>query len=472
MKRILLAMALAMVLGRSSFSDEKQFRAGAFVANITPEQFPVSSNGNFHDVQATEAHDPLSARCLVLDDGSGPIVFVVCDSCMIPREVFDKAKEEVRRRTGILTSRMMMSATHTHEAVTLAGVFQSDPQPGYAEFLIDRVAVGVEKAWKRLEPAQVAWGSGSDPSQVFNRRWFTQPGIVNEDPFGGTTAAVRTNPGVDRKITKETSGPTDPEIGLLAVRTLAGKPIAVLANYSLHYVGGVPGLSADYFGEFARRFASRIGADQDFVAIMSNGTSGNINNVNFSLTEFPKRQPFEQIEIVATSVADAAFRAYEKLEFHSGVSISTAETEVEMGVRRPSPEEVAAAKQKLEDAGPGPYSDSKVVYARETVLLNDYPAHVSAKLQAFRIGDLGIVSSPCETFVETGLAIKKDSPLPKTFCIELANGYNGYLPTPEHHNLGGYETWRARSSYVNPTAEPLVRETLIGLLKKVETKKD
>ena len=80
---------------------------------------------------------------------------------------------------------------------------------------------------------------------------------------------------------------------------------------------------------------------------------------------------------------------------------------------------------------------------------------------------MGIVSSPCETFVETGLAIKKQSPLKPTFTIELANGYNGYLPTPEQHQLGGYETWRARSSYLAVDAEPKLRSTLLALLKKV-----
>ena len=36
-------------------------------------------------------------------------------------------------------------------------------------------------------------------------------------------------------------GPTDPEVSVLAVRTPDGKPIAVYASYSLHYVGGVRG---------------------------------------------------------------------------------------------------------------------------------------------------------------------------------------------------------------------------------------
>jgi hypothetical protein len=89
---------------------------------------------------------------------------------------------------------------------------------------------------------------------------------------------------------------------------------------------------------------------------------------------------------------------------------------------------------------------------------------VKAKIQVMRIGSLAIVSSPCETFAETGLAIKKGSPFKQTFTIELANGYNGYLPPPEQHRLGGYETWRARSSYLSADAEPKVRATMLRLL--------
>jgi hypothetical protein len=51
--------------------------------------------------------------------------------------------------------------------------------------------------------------------------------------------------------------------------------------------------------------------------------------------------------------------------------------------------------------------------------------------------------------------------------IELANGYNGYLPTPEHHRLGGYETWRARSSYLEVNTATKVQETLLELLHEV-----
>jgi hypothetical protein len=49
----------------------------------------------------------------------------------------------------------------------------------------------------------------------------------------------------------------------------------------------------------------------------------------------------------------------------------------------------------------------------------------------------------------------------------LANGYNGYLPTPDQHALGGYETWRAKSSYLATDAEPKLRATLLELLNEV-----
>ena len=449
----------------------KVFRAGAVAVDITPQDFPVSSNGSMRDRQATGAHDPLHARCLVLDDGATRVAIVVCDSCMIPREIFDAAKRMAERDTGIAADRMLMSATHTHTAVTATGVFQSEPEEAYTRFLSERIAHAVKQAADNLEPARVGWAVGKDPSQVFNRRWFTKPG-VNTDPFGRKTDRVRMNPGYANPDATEPSGPVDPDVSLLAVESLDGRPIAALANYSLHYVGGVPAdmLSADYFGEFAAKFGQLLGAnggERPFVGIMSNGTSGNINNIDYSQPGGPSREPFEQISVVAASVANAALNAYREIEFREWAPLVIREAVVELGARLPSDEDLAEARRILEEAGPGPYGSTREIYARETVLLSEYPQTVRAKLQAIRVGNLGIASSPCETFVETGLAIKEHSPLEPTFIIELANGYNGYLPTPEQHELGGYETWRARSSYLAPNAEPIIRETLLKLLNEV-----
>jgi neutral ceramidase len=451
--------------------EMKTFRAGAYAMDITPQKFPISVNGNMRDVQATAAHDRLHARCLVLDDGRTQVALLVCDSCMIPRELLDEAKSRASRATGIPTNHMLISATHTHTAPTVAGIFQSEPDKEYQQYLIGQIARGIEKARANLGPARVGWGVGKDPTQVFNRRWKMKPGSIVADPLGGTSDRVKMNPGYQNPGLLEPAGPTDPDVSVLALRSPEGRPIALLANYSLHYVGGVPPLSADYFGAFAERIAQLVGAEKAepaFVGVLSNGTSGDINNVNFAGAAPGRRTPYEQIRLVADSVARAACTAYEKMEFRNDASLAMAEEEVELGTRRPSTAEVARAREILAAAKGKVLATPSEVYARETVLLADYPPTVRLKLQALRIGGLGIAAIPCEVFVEIGLEIKKRSPLRPTFTIELANGYNGYLPTPEQHQLGGYETWRARSSYLETQASTRITATVLRLLAQVQ----
>src|SRR5205823_2403872 len=147
---------------------------------------------------------------------------------------------------------------------------------------------------------------------------------------------------------------------------------------------------------------------------------------------------------------------------------AVAEKEVEFKVRKPSKEEVTRAEQILEKAKGRDLKGIEEIYARETVLIAKYPDTVKLKLQAIRIGDLGIAAIPCEVFTEIGLEIKKKSPLKRTFTVSLANGYNGYLPTPAQHALGGYETWRARSSYLEVKASDTVAATVLELLGKLK----
>ena len=446
----------------------KVFRAGAFAQDITPLKFPISVNGGMTDRQATMAHDRLHARCLVLDDGTSKIAFAVCDSCLIPREITDQAKQLIQKETGIPPERILISATHTHTAPTVSAAFQSDPDEAYQKFLIEKIAAGIVKANQRLAPAKIGFGVGKDPTQVFNRRWKVKPGsMLLQDPFGNGTDKVRMNPGYQHADLVEPSGPIDPDVSFISVQSADGRPMAFLANYSLHYVGGVPALSADYFAVFAELMRTRLEGDENFVGIMSNGTSGDINNVNFGKAGPGKQAPGEQARLVAESVSQAAFAAYKKIKHHDWVPLKMAQKEIELGVRLPSAEDVKMAQEILAAAKKPVLTTQKEIYARETVQLSKYPAKVKVVLQAMRIGELGVCASPCETFVEIGLEIKQKSPLRPTFTIELANGYNGYLPTPEQHALGGYETWRARSSYLGVNASRAVTATLLDLLAEV-----
>jgi hypothetical protein len=448
-------------------------RAGAATSNITPP-LGISLNGGMQDRQALHIHDELHARCVVLDDGSERVAIVVCDSCMIPRSVLDAAKEMAQSGTDLPLDRVLISATHSHSCPTVAGVFQSEPDEAYMGFLAMRIADGLRRAVNNLQPAEVGWGVGSEPNEVFNRRWTMKDGGVEPNPFGRLDK-VRMNPppGSDKLL--EPAGPTDPDVSLLAVRRVGDKrPIAIVANYSLHYVGDVgPGhVSADYFGEFSRRLIRSLQADEldpPAVALMSNGTSANINNINFRSAARPQTAPYEKINAVAAKVAAVARQVYDKISFRSEVQLDMREAAVVCAVRRPARDEIARAKFVLSQGQGEPLKTRDEIYARETLLLADYPPEVETIVQAVRIGELAIASFPCETFVETGLAVKRESPFKPTFVISLANDYAGYLPTREHHALGGYETWRARSSFLDVDSEEKLRGVVMQLLKDLKS---
>jgi len=445
-------------------AGEQPFRAGTAKVKITP-WLGVSLNGGMRDRQATEVHDELHARALVLDNGEAKLAIVVCDSCMIPREVFDAAKQAAAKATGIPTSHMLCSATHTHSAPSSASVFQSDADPRYQKFLTGQITAAIEAAHANLQPARIGWGTGEAAEHVHNRRWHMKPGTIPPSAFRGKIDQVKMNPPRASDDLVEPAGPIDPVVSLISVQTTDGRPLCLLANYSLHYVGGTGGghVSADYFGAFAGKVEQALteshNAADGVLAIMSNGTSGDINNINFR-QPYERKAPYEQINYVADGVAAEALKVYERIEHRTWVPLGAVESELTFGVRKPSADEVAEAKE-IVAAAEGPVMRSlQEVYARETLLIDKYDDEVTLTVQALRIGDCGIAAIPCETFVEIGLELREQSPFEQTFTIELANGYNGYLPTPAQHDLGGYETWRARSSYLERNASPVIAKEL------------
>ena len=141
--------------------------------------------------------------------------------------------------------------------------------------------------------------------------------------------------------------------------------------------------------------------------------------------------------------------------------------DLKLGTRRPTPEQVAPAEQLV--AKPrliGGRTALDVVYAERTLKLKDVAPEIDLPLQALRIGDVGICGIPCETFVETGLELKEKSPFKLTFTHSIAGGYFGYLPTPEHHALGGYETWLG-TNRLEVQASVKITEALLQMLEEM-----
>ena len=201
---------------------------------------------------------------------------------------------------------------------------------------------------------------------------------------------------------------------------------------------------------------------------MSNGTSGDINNVNFAKAGLGSQVSGEQARIVAESVSRAAFDEYKNIKHHDWVPLKMAQKEIELGVRLPSAAEVKQA-QEIVAAAKGP-----VLKRPEGNLCsrNDHAEQVSRQGEGRLAGHAHRrarhrVRRRAKRLSRSAWRSNRRARLRPTFTIELANGYNGYLPTPEQHALGGYETWRARSSYVEVNASRAVTATLLDLLAEV-----
>lgn len=442
-------------------------QAGAAAIDITP---PLGSSiaGGMSDRIARDVADPLHARALAISSGAGQLGFLVVDSCMLPGDLIARAKQRIARHTGIAPDRTLIAANHTHSAPPAVHLFQSQPDPHYLSWLETRIADAMRLAVNRLEPARIGWGSGRQDKLVFHRRFRMQPGTIPPDPFGRTSDKVKMNPGVGNPNVIGPAGPVDPEVGLLGVRALDGRPVAAFASYALHYVGGAPGtsLSGDYFAAWEQSMRRRLNAPW-LVGILANGCSANINNIDVRGPKegyYPRER---RNQAVADALAEETARVWRSLEFRDAAALNGSVETVGLGVRLPTAGDVDAAR-KLLAAAPrgGNFQEWPLVYARETVLMAEtFPARVEVPVQALRIGGLGAATFPGEAFVELGLEVKRRSPFPSTFVIELANAYHGYIPTVAAHADGGYETWRAKSSYLETGAAPQLVEAALRRLK-------
>jgi hypothetical protein len=466
------ALLLAFSELRTGRADEKQdFRAGAASSNITPA-LGGDIIGGFLPIPSKHIHDQLHARCLVLDDGKTRLAFVVCDLLGVHRWVSDEARRQIAERASIPRENVLICATHTHSATSAIGEdhFKYDqPSDEYQQFVARRIADGVACAVNNLRPAELAFVNVDAPEHVFNRRWFMRPGTVPANPFGDSGAfpgdLVKMNPEPGSPNLLDPAGPTDPVASVLCVRGRDGRPISVFAAYSLHYVGGVGNghVSADYFAIFCDELARLLDAerlDPPFVAMLANGTSGDINNINFRQPR-PPQGPYEQMRAVAADLAQRVKDAVGSASYTAEITLEARYREPSIGCRRPTEEQIAWANKTLAEHPPVPgKADLSAIYAERTLRMAEYPATMPMPLQVLRIGSVCIGTMPNEVFCEIGLEFKRRSPFADSFMVSMAHGYYGYLPTPRQRDLGGYETWMGTNRLEKLASEKMLAELL------------
>lgn len=432
-------------------------QAGAARVDITPP-LGVHMVGYFTDRIAEDIHDRLYAKAIVLSDGETRIGLVICDLIVVPDEIVDEVKAIIEHETGIPPSHVLVCGTHTHTGPAIVGALGTPQQEDYREWVPRRIADAFLLAQKRLQPAQAAHATGACGEEVHNRRYHMKDG------------SVKMNPGYQNPAIVRPAGPIDPQFGLLILRAPDRQPIAAMGNLSLHYVGG-PGtsISADYFAAFGEALQRCAGAM--FLAPLTNGTFGDVNNCDFLKPARTSPHPYYAIERVANVVAAEAWRIWNLLreeDFSSEVKLGAKLERLEFRRRVATEAELKAAEQKA--AGPADPKDMEWVYARELLGMKDIPLTQKVPLHAMRIGGLGIVGLAGEVFTEIGLDIKKRSPMSQTMIIGIANGSVGYVATDKALDEGSYETRLCRHVRSPKGTGKLWADTAVRLLAELKSK--
>lgn len=442
-----------------------ELQAGAAIVDITPQQLPVLVNGGMLSRSVNEIKTHINARAVVVDDGKERIGIVVVDSCMLPKFLLDEAKKLAATRTKLKADRILISATHTHTAPSSFGCLGTDPDPTYVPFLRQRLVEALVEAEKKLQPARVGWGVAKAEQFTALRRWVRRPDRLADDPFGNPTVRANMHAATKPEDVTGQSGPEDPDLAMIVFQATDGAPIAALANFSMHYFSD-KAISADYFGLFCdglQQYVKQQHPKSEMVGIMSHGCSGDVWRRDY-MTWRSGENP--TIEGYTQGLLEIAKQVYDSVEFEENATLAMAESRIPMKYRVPNQQLLDWSKRIVDAMESDTPKDRLEVYAREQVLL-DQMQSTEIVVQAIRLGNIAIATTPNETYALTGLKLKAQSPLPKTMVIELANGADGYIPPPEQHLLGGYNTWAARSAGLEVTAEPRIVATAVNLLEKV-----
>ena len=412
--------------------DTSTLKAGTGIVDITP---PIGTRlaGGLRPRESVGVSTNLLSKAVVLANEDAAAAIVSVDLCVLGKEQVDAATALIQERTGIPPGNVMVTASHTHAGPYTAALFceESDVDPNYLALLPRYIADSATIAHQNLVPAEIGSGSGREDTSAHYRRVRLKAGHVRN-------TWMRLDP-------DDVVGPVgeiDPEVGVLLTRNANGDVLSVVFNYTLH--ANCHGDRGFIDASYPPRVASRVEGAMGGMTSYTPGACGNIN-------------PVGKPEKVGESLANEILRVIPTIQTTPERKLRAIKSEVVLPLRDFSQLRIDAIRRD--------WPDGEDVFTQEWRHLSQAGEEsVETSVQVLAIGDAAFVAVPGEFFVELGCEIKRRSPFERTYVVELANDYVGYIPTREAFEQGGYEVLDARSSKVGPEAGELVVEECVKLL--------
>ena len=382
-----------------------------------------------------EIWDPLYVTAAVLNHGAERAVIIGTDQCVFyqaPHRMFSKA---VSSALGVPLERVVLNTSHTHSAPVIGTELQEIMDPygikvidlDYVEYLKQQIVAAAKEAAEHPKPARLQVGHGHVERVGSNRR----PKLPD-----GKTVHRYGQPPEELRVLPE--GLIDPEVLVVRVGDLDGRPLGAFVNYACHPTaagGSCHGwVSADYVGVGSRQIEAALGGAP---CLFLQGCAGNIGTGKW-VTGNPRRD----MEDMGRRFAEGALQALQGVEPITVNSLSMTNQDVPMTLDPfPSWEELKRGLEeniKANDWMMIAYGDAMVLSRH----LHDFQ---HARIASIGLGDLAIVSLPAEVFVEFGMEIKRRSPFRHTLVCAYNDNSLQYIPTASAYPEGEFEVdggWR------------------------------
>jgi neutral ceramidase len=372
-------------------SAAEQLKAGAASTVITPPiGFPMWGYAARKDAPSVGVLDPLKARALVLEVGTGRLAIVSLDLGRAPTRAHTAAIRERVRAAGV--TNILLVASHTHHGPTLELDTWPDPKDPYTAKLDQLIGDLILAAVKNLVPAR--WGIASHETQLNHNRHSKRP-----------------------------DAPVDRTLSVVRVETLDGKLIANAVNFAAHpTMTDAKDLrfSADYVGAFAAFMEKETEAPCLFLQ----GAAGDLSPQQppgvRGPAEFGRALGKEVVELAKTIRFEDSKQPKLRVEtedftFKPRLDVSNPIVKAALG-QAFFPEFIAFYEREYRDG----------VRPQMTVAMLD--------------GRLGIVGVSGEFFCGHALSLRRRARMDHLLICAYCNDYHQYFPTIEAATEGGYGT--------------------------------
>jgi hypothetical protein len=406
-----------ILLGAGHTLRADVLKAGVSKVEITP---PVGLPMGGYSERVGPANgvlDPLYARVLVLECGEKRLAIATLDLVQtFGQPLLQQLRESVKKSSGI--TYLIVAASHTHSGPAVAGDNPSNPRPEWEMTALEKVRKAIDAAHQSA--TEVRLGTGYGVSYIAHDRRHLNP--------DGTVTMMWRNP------TRMLIAPFDPTVSVLRVDTAAGKPLAILVDYSCHpavYGSDNNRYSADFPGVMTKTIEHAF--DDQPLAFFLQGAAGDTDP---DFDESPIDHNGEsmcawtgqQLGVEATRVA----------KLLQTKSVSDPDIEVREDVLpfhlRWNPEK---GRQEIQKRIPG-YVPSWARGDRDTWQLPITTVLINKQI--------ALTTMPGEPFTEFQMYWRDRCPVHDAFFLGYANGYYGYIPTIRaaaegSYGAGNYATW-------------------------------